>query len=118
MKRKIVADSSSNLFTSELENFASVPLKIIAGGREYVDDENLDVRGMLNDLNEMGGSSSTACPGTGEWMASFEDADEVFGVAITSNLSGAYNAGCVAKETFEAEHPGKKVFILDSLSTC
>ena len=46
----------------------------------------------------------------------FGDAEEVFCVAITSGLSGSYNAACIAKEMYEAEHPGRRVFVIDSLS--
>ena len=40
----------------------------------------------------------------------------MFCVTITSGLSGSYNSACVAKQMYEAEHPGKKVCVIDSLS--
>ena len=46
----------------------------------------------------------------------FGDAEDVFCVAITSGLSGSYNTACIAKEMYEAEHPGRRVFVIDSLS--
>lgn len=117
MKIKIVADSSANLNALDRVDFTSAPLKIIAGEKEYTDVETLDVAGMLKDLREYKGKSSTACPGVGDWLEAFEGADEVYGVAITSNLSGCYNAAAIAAEEYMAAHPGTKVFILDSLST-
>ncbi len=39
-----------------------------------------------------------------------------FFVAITSGLSGSYNAACIAKEMYESAYPGRFVFVLDSLS--
>ena len=42
--------------------------------------------------------------------------NDVFCVAITSGLSGSYNAACIAKEMYETEHPGRRVFVIDSLS--
>ncbi len=117
MKIKLVTDSSSNMYTMDGIDFSSAPLKIIAGDKEYTDTETLDVVGMLKDLKEYKGKSSTACPGVGDWMDAFDGADMVFGVAITSNLSGCYNAASIAAEDYMAEHPEKKVFILDSLST-
>lgn len=53
----------------------------------------------------------------GDWLHAFGDAEEVYGVSLTSHLSGCYNAACIAAEEYMAEHPGRKVFILDSLST-
>lgn len=117
MKIKIVADSSANLNALDRVDFTSAPLKIIAGEKEYTDVETLDVAGMLKDLREYKGKSSTACPGVGDWLEAFEGADEVYGVAITSNLSGCYNAAAIAAEEYMAANPGAKVFILDSLST-
>lgn len=119
MKKKyvIVADSSANLLQTDLTDFMPEPLKILAGEKEYVDDEALDVTGMLADLREYKGRTGTACPSVGYWLQAFGDAEEVYGVSLTSHLSGCYNAASIAAEDYMAEHPGRKVFILDSLST-
>ncbi|MBE5801060.1 MAG: DegV family EDD domain-containing protein [Clostridiales bacterium] len=117
MKIKLVADSSANLLALDGASFASVPMKVIAGESEYVDDPSLDLPGMLKGLKEYKGKSGTACPSVGEWLAAFGDADVVLGVTITSNLSGCYNAADIAKREYEAKRPDAKVFILDSLST-
>lgn len=64
MQRKnvIVADSSANLFQADRAGFMPVPMKIIAGEKEYVDDEALNVAGMLNDLQKYGGRSVLPVP--------------------------------------------------------
>ena len=46
----IAADSSANLLRAEGMNYTSVPLKIVAGEKEYVDDEKLDTELMLSEL--------------------------------------------------------------------
>ena len=115
--RKIVTDSSADTLTLEGADFAFAPLTILTDEREYVDDAALDVAGMTEDLLRYGGKSSTACPGVGEWLAAFGDAEEVFCVTITSNLSGSYNAATVAAREYMEAHPGRRVFVLDSLST-
>lgn len=117
MKIRIVADSSANLQTTEDKSIVSVPLKIMTDLKEYIDDETLDVESMTEDLAEYRGRSGSACPGVGEWLEAFGDAEWVFGITITSNLSGSYNSAMVAKDTYESEHPGSKVYIIDSLST-
>ncbi|MBO5366393.1 MAG: DegV family protein, partial [Peptococcaceae bacterium] len=116
MKFKIVADSSADIPVIKSIPFESVPLKIVTDVKEYVDDAALDVAGMVADLLKYKGKSGTACPGPGEWVASFGDAEYVFCVTITSNLSGSYNSACVAKEQYEAAHPDRKVCIIDSWS--
>ena len=117
MKIKLVADSSVNIHPNINIPVTRVPLKIVTSQKEYVDTEALDVLEMMQELRAHRGKSGTACPGMGEWMESFGDADRVYGVAITSNLSGCYGAGNAAAQAYMEEHPQAKVFILDSLST-
>ena len=116
MKYRIVADSSADLITTEDRSVVSVPLKIVTDKKEYIDDESLDVKGMTEELAAYHGKSGSACPGVGDWLQAFGDADRVFCITITSNLSGSYNSARVAKETYESENPDKKVFVIDSLS--
>ena len=113
---KIVADSSANLL--ELQNipFAVAPLKVNTNEREFVDDSFLDVEAMVSWFDTYKGKSKTSCPNPSDWMDAFGDADEVFCVTITSGLSGSYNAACIARQMYEAEHPGKQVYVIDSLS--
>ena len=113
---KIVADSSANLLALQQLPFSVAPLKIVADGQEFVDDEKLDVVGMVTWFDSYKGKSKTSCPNSGEWLECFGDADEVYCVTITSGLSGSYNAACAAKQLYESENPGKKVCVVDSLS--
>ena len=115
MKFKIVADSSANVLTMPGRNYTTVPMKIRTD-REYVDDAGLDLQAMVEDLKNYKGKSSSSCPNVGEWMEAFGDAQFVFGITITKNLSGSYNAAKQAADAYMEEHPGRKVFIFDSLS--
>lgn len=117
MKIKIVADSSSDLYEFEGIDYESVPLKIVTDNKEYVDDKDLNIPEMIQELRAYKGKSGTACPGQGEWLEAFGDADWVFGITISSKLSGSYNAARLAKEEYMEAHPDRKVYILDSLST-
>lgn len=116
MQIKIVTDSAANLFTSEKDNIISVPLKIATDVKEYIDDDNIDTKEMTDDLASYKGRSGSACPGTGDWLDAFGDAECIFGLTITSNLSGSYNAAMVAKDEYLSEHPDRKVYIIDTLS--
>ena len=116
MQYKIVADSSSNIRTFEGIDFASVPLKIITKEKEYVDTPDLDLEQMVADLKAYKDTSGTSCPNVFEWTEAFGEADGVFAIAITSNLSGSCNAARQAGEDYMDAHPGKKVCVLDSLS--
>ena len=115
-KIKITADSSANLLELQKVAFASAPLKIITADKEFVDDAALDVSSMLDYFSSYKDKSKTSCPSPGDWLEAFGDADDIFCVAITSGLSGSYNAACIAKQMYEAEHEGSRVFVIDSLS--
>lgn len=117
MRIRIVSDSSSDLYEFSGIDYVSVPLKIVTDNKEYVDNKDLDIPEMVNDLKAYKGKSGTACPGQGEWLEAFGDADWVFGITITSKLSGSYNAARLAKEEYIEEHPDRKAYIVDSLST-
>ena len=116
MNFKIVMDSSSNIFSMDSVSFSSVPLKIITDQKEFVDDPQLNLGEMLSYLASYKGRSGTSCPNIQEWLDAFGNADAVFALTITSSLSGCYNAAVQAKEIYEAEHPGRHVSCLDSLS--
>ena len=115
MNYKIVSDSSSNILAMEDPHFASVPMKVRAE-KEYVDDANLDLQGMVEDLQNHKGKSGSSCPNVGEWLEAFEGADVVFATTISKNLSGSYNSAKQAADTYMEENPGKKAFVFDSLA--
>ena len=113
---KIVADSSANLMELNTVAFDTAPMKVITAQREFVDDRNLDLEEMIHFFKTYKGRSQSSCPNPEDWLTTFGDAEDVFCVAITSGLSGSYNTACIAKEMYEAEHPGRRVCVIDSLS--
>ncbi len=117
MNFKIVSDSSSDIKELSGIDFESAPLKIITSEREYVDDKSLDVVGMLSDLKKYKGKSRTSCPNSEEFLLAFGECENVFCITITSNLSGSFNAASVAAKTYLADHPDRRVHVIDSLST-
>ena len=117
MNTKIVADSSASLYTLQGVDFECVPLKIITDDAEYLDNGTVDAVGMAQTLRTYKGKTSTSCPNVSDWLAAYEGADEVYAITITGTLSGSYNAAQLAAEEYQQETPGKRVFVLDSLST-
>lgn len=116
MNYKIVADSSANLFAVEGVDYGYVPLKIITAEKEFYDIPQQDVFEMLEYLKETKQTSSTSCPNAFEWKEAFGEAEGVFAVTITSNLSGSCAAANQAKLDYEEEHPDRHVSVLDTLS--
>ncbi|MCD7770033.1 MAG: DegV family protein [Oscillospiraceae bacterium] len=117
MKRRIVSDSSANMQVWTGMDFVSVPLKIIAGEREYVDDASLDLPRMLDELQDYKGKSGTSCPNVADWLDAFQGADEIFALTITSALSGSYSTAVQAQAEYKELLPEAKVMVLDTLST-
>ena len=110
---RVVADSASNLRKIEGIDGRIVPLRIILGDdKEYVDDENLDVEGMVTDLENSGKPSHSACPNIQEWLDAFGDEEEVIGIALAAVLSGSYNAGATAAAQYMEEHPEERYLYL------
>ena len=115
-KIRIVADSSSDVLSVNGTDYSSAPLKIISADREFTDDASLDVASMVHYFDTYKGKSKTSCPNVSDWIDAFGNADDVICVTITSALSGSYNSACNAKQIYESEHEGRRVFIIDSLS--
>ena len=116
MRYQIVSDSSSNVFHVEGASYTTVPMKIIAGEKEYLDTPALNLAGMVADLKAYKGKSGSSCANAQEWLEAFGDADMVFGVTISKTLSGSYNAAQQAARDFEEQNPGKRAYIFDSLA--
>lgn len=117
MKRKIVADSSCDMWELNDVDFAVAPMTISTDNKHYVDNQKLDVRLMSEDLAKYKGISHTACPSVGSWLDCYEGYDEVFVVTLTGAMSGTYNSAMTAKGIYEEENENVKVHVFDSLST-
>lgn len=116
MRYKIVADSSANLETLTSVPFSSVPLHILAGDEDFIDDSSVDLDRMEHALDTCK-SSGTACPGSSDWLDAFGNAQTVFCITITSSLSGSYASAAMARREYEERYPARHVHIIDSLST-
>ena len=114
---KIIADSSCDLKNFPNAPFETVPLSLSTDEKNYVDNEDLDVKEMMDYLYSHHGRSYTACPSTQSWLDAFQGADEIYVVTITSGLSGTFSSANIAKEQFLSKHLDAKICVVDSLST-
>lgn len=113
---RFIADSCSDLLQIEGVDFVAVPLTISTDTSDYVDDQDLDIKGMLDDLATYKGKSATACPSVERWLEAFEGADTIYIGTMTSTLSGTYNSALVAKDLYGQSHPEVKIHVFDTLS--
>lgn len=117
MNYKIICDSSSDVLSYERDNYSTVPMKIVAGERQFVDNSELDVSAMMTFLEKYNGKSGSSCPNVQEWLDAFGDAECVFCVAMTSNLSGSCNSARMAVKQYLKDHPERRGVVIDTLST-
>ncbi len=116
MKNKIIMDSAGDLKIFSDVDFASVPLKILAGENEFIDNSDINVGQMVDFLKGYKGSVTTSCPGVGEYTDAFGDAENVYVITITSGLSGSFNAATTAARDYSELHPDRNIHVFDSLS--
>lgn len=121
MTWNIVCDSSADLPSSgsngDRVRFTSVPLRLLVGDREFVDDESLNTAVLLEAMRNEKSASSTACPSPGAFSQAFEMADCTICFTISSNLSGTYSSAMTARDLVLSEYPEKKICVIDSKST-
>lgn len=120
MTYKIIGDSCLDL-TEELKrdpHFQMIPLTLQVGDRQVIDDETFDQKGFLALIRSTQDCPKTACPSPESFKEAYEcEADQVFVITLSSQLSGSYNAARLGKELYLEEHgEDKKILILDSES--
>jgi len=116
MKYRIVVDTSCDLQPGNDSDFIYVPFGIELGAHSFRDDEKTQLE-LIQLMREEATGAKTSCPSPAAFLQAFEgDADCIFVVTISSNLSGSYNSAKIASEIFQEENPGKKIYVVDSLS--
>ncbi|QUH25590.1 DegV family protein [Serpentinicella alkaliphila] len=118
MSFKIVADSSCDL-TKELKekmDVGLVPLTIEVDNKTFVDNQDINVKTLIQAMKDSKLGFKTACPSPADFMNEYEKADNVFVVTLSSALSGTYNSAMMAKEMMLENVSDKFIHVFDSLS--
>lgn len=115
---KIVIDSCGELFEEMKNNahFANVPLTLEVGDWSTLDDATFDQAEFLKRVAEYDGVPKSACPSPSAYMAEMEDADRVYIITLSAQLSGSYNSAVLAKNLFEEEEEDTQIHVFDSKS--
>ncbi|HLR21459.1 MAG TPA: DegV family protein [Tissierellaceae bacterium] len=118
MDYKIVADSSCDL-NEELEknlNIDLIPFNISIDDEEFTDDEDLNIKNLIDSMKKSPNPVKTSCPSPGDFLKKFKKAKDIFAVTISANLSGTYNSAMLAKDMILDEYPNKFVHVFNSKS--
>lgn len=118
MKYQILCDSSGDFPEASFKNknviYKVIPLSILVGEQEFVDDDKLDANNMLKAMHAFKGKTSSACPSPELFLKELNNADYTFIITITQKLSGCYNSAMVAKNSYSKP---ENVCVIDSKAT-
>ncbi len=119
MSYKIVVDSCGEL-TKEMKEsgvFESVALGIEIGGHHIVDDETFDQTEFLKKVSASPECPKSSCPSPERYMESYRcDAEHVYVVTLSAELSGSYNSAVLGKTLYIEEYDEKEIYIFNSRS--
>ena len=116
---KIIVDSCGEL-TEEMQadgHFASVPLTLEIGDVEMADDASFDQARFLKLVAESPTSPKSACPSPNAYMVEMDcEADHVYVVTLSAQLSGSYNSACLGRDLYQEDDEDKLIHVFDSKS--
>ncbi|MGN0352562.1 MAG: DegV family protein [Roseburia sp.] len=108
---KIVIDSCGEL-TEELKqdgHYESVPLELEVDGCRIVDDETFDQLDFLKRVKESPKEPKSSCPSPERYMQACEgEAERIYIVTLSAQLSGSYNSAILGKNLYEEDGKVKK----------
>ena len=119
MSYKIIIDSCGELLDEwkKDEHFESVALTLNVGGENIIDDETFDQADFLKKVAASPECPKSACPSPERYMKAFDcDADHIYAVTLSAELSGSYNSAVLGRNLLEEEKPGRKIHIFNSKS--
>ena len=116
---KIIVDSCGEL-TEEMKkdgHFVNVPLTLEIDGEHIIDDETFDQAYFIDKVAKSPTAPKSACPSPNAFMEEMEcDADNIYVVTLSAELSGSYNSACLGRDLFEEEDESKNIHIFNSKS--
>ncbi len=119
MSYKIIVDSCGEL-PERCKNdphFESVPLSMQVDDFLIVDDETFDQADFLKKVAESPNCPKSSCPSPERYMEAYNcDADHVYAITLSGNLSGSYNSAVLGKNLYLEEYGDKKIHVFDSCS--
>lgn len=119
MSYKIVVDSCCELpeYLKKDPHFEIVPLGLEVGEERIWDDETFDQHDFLKKVAACPECPRSSCPSPERYMNAYEtEAEHVYVITLSANLSGSYNSAMLGKTLYEEMHGEKDIYVLDSCS--
>ncbi len=116
---KVIIDSCGEL-TPEMKasgNFVNVPLTLTVDGVDIIDDDTFDQADFLRKVEASPTGPKSACPSPDAYMQEMDcEAENVYVITLSAQLSGSYNSACLAKDLYLEDNDEKNIAIIDSKS--
>ena len=118
MSYKIVIDSCGELLEQwkQDERFASVPLTLTVGSENIIDDETFNQADFLQKVAACPECPKSACPSPESYRKAFDcEAEHIYCVTLSSELSGSYNSAVLGASLLH-EEKGVQIHVFNSCS--
>lgn len=119
MSYKIILDSCGELPEAYQKDakFERVPLGLEVGDYCILDDESFDQAEFLRKVAEYPKSPRSSCPSPERFLKAFHsDAEHIYAVTLSSQLSGSHNSAVLAKKLYFEKYGEKPIHVVDSES--
>ena len=119
MSYKVVIDSCGELLDEWKQDprFESVALTLSVDGVNIIDDETFDQADFLKRVAECPECPKSACPSPERYMRAFDcEAEHVYAVTLSAELSGSYNSAVLGKNLLQEDHPDRQIHNFNSKS--
>lgn len=119
MSYKIIVDSCGEL-TEEMKasgRFETASLEIDVHGHHMIDDETFNQAEFLKLAALSPEVPKSSCPSPERYMEGYHcDADHVYAVTLSAELSGSYNSAVLGKNLYHEEYGEKDIYVFNSRS--
>ena len=119
MSYKVIVDSCGEL-TEDMKKsglFETASLSMEVGGVRIIDDETFDQADFLRRVAASPECPKSSCPSPEEYMERYHcEADRVYAVTLSAELSGSYNSAELGRKLYKEEYGEKDIYIFNSRS--
>jgi len=116
LKFSLIVDSCCDATASLIKELklVKIPLNLMLGEREIIDDERLDLTHFMQDMRACTGKVGSSAPAPALYQQAFDASEDAFAVTLSSKLSSSYSSAVLGKEMMESKQ--NDVYIFDSKS--
>lgn len=119
MSYRIIMDSCGEL-TEEMKksgHYLTASLAIDVDDYHIIDDETFDQKTLLEKVAASPNSPKSSCPSPETYMEGYHcDAEHVYAVTLSAELSGSYNSAVLGKDLYIEEYGEKDIHVFNSCS--